>query len=131
MAHNQGGSQVKTGFYWSPKAWEMTMVPAGGGTLPGSADHSFVRIPTVLFLLLAPIMGAGYVFFLPFVGFVLLGHWAARKAGAFIKDAFMHIAVAVSPHWAPGEAYLASRRQARAARETKALTSLTDKVDHN
>jgi len=28
----------------------------------------------------------------------------------------MHIAVAVSPSWAPGEAYLASRKRAKAER---------------
>ncbi len=136
MAHNNnGGSQVQTGFYWNPKAWEMAMIPAGGGTLPGSPDQSFHRIPTVLFLVLAPIMGAGYVFFLPFVGFVLVANWAARRATVLAKDLFMHIAVAVSPQWAPGEAYLAGRRRQRAARlaarEAEALKRLDEKVDHD
>ncbi len=114
---SQGGSQVKSGFYWSPRAWEMTMIPAGGGTLPGKADREFLRVPTPLFLLLAPVMGAGYVFFLPFVGFVLIANWAGRKAAVLVKDAFMLTAVAVSPKWAPGEAYLAGRRQARQERK--------------
>ncbi len=113
----KGGTQVKTGFYWSPKAWEMAMIPAGGGPLPGGAGHDFFRVPTLLFLLLAPVMGACYVFFLPFVGFVLVASWAARKAGVLAKDIFMLIAVAVSPKWAPGEAYLAGRRRAREAKK--------------
>jgi hypothetical protein len=116
---SKGGTQVKTGFYWSPKAWEMAMIPAGGGMLPGSPEHEFLRVPTLLFLALAPIMGACYVFFLPFVGFVLVGNWAARKAGVLAKDAFMLVAVAVSPKWAPGEAYLAGRRRDREVRKAE------------
>jgi hypothetical protein len=34
-------------------------------------------------------------------------------------DSFMHIAVAVSPSWAPGEAYLADRKRAKAERAAK------------
>jgi hypothetical protein len=133
MAH-KGGTQVKTGFYWSPKAWEMAMVPSGGGSLPGSVEHDFFRIPTLLFLVLAPVMGACYVFFLPFAGFVLLGTWAARKAAVLAKDTFMLVAVAVSPQWAPGEAYLAGRREARkakkAARQAADLRRREERQDH-
>ncbi len=126
----KGGTQVKTGFYWSPGAWEMAMIPAGGGTLPGSAEHEFLRVPTVLFLLLAPLMGACYVFFLPVVGFVLVANWGARKLGAMAKDAFMLIAVAVSPKWAPGEAYLAGRRREREAKQA-AREKRADRSDDN
>ena len=34
MAHN-GGTKVNFGFYWSAKAWDMAMIPAEGGLLPG------------------------------------------------------------------------------------------------
>jgi hypothetical protein len=132
---SKGGTQVKTGFYWSPKAWEMAMIPAGGGTLPGSANHEFFRVPTLLFLVLAPIMGAGYVFFLPFVGFVLVANWAARRAGVMAKDAFMLVASAISPKWAPGEAYLAGRRRERkamkAAREAADMKRLENEAGDN
>ena len=130
---SKGGTQVTTGFYWSPKAWEMSMIPAGGGMLPGSAEQEFLRVPTLLFLVLAPIMGACYVFFLPFVGFVLVANWAAKRAGVLVKDAFMLVAMAVSPTWAPGEAYLASRRRDRevrkAAREAADRKRLEGEVD--
>jgi hypothetical protein len=113
MAHN-GGTKVTYGFYWSAKAWDMAMIPAEGGLLPGGADRSYTRIPTVLFLLMAPLMGALYVVFLPFAGFALvLGH-ALRALKTLAMDAAMQIAVAVSPSWAPGEAYLANRKRAKA-----------------
>jgi len=118
MAHN-GGSNVNFGFYWSMQAWDMAMIPAEGGLLPGGADRSYKRIPTVLFLLMAPMMGALYVVFLPFAGFALLFGHLGRAVKTMATDAFMHIAVAVSPQWAPGEAYLAARRREKAARASK------------
>ena len=113
MAHT-GGTKVNYGFYWSAKAWDMAMIPAEGGLLPGGSDRHYTRIPTVLFLLMAPIMGALYVVFLPFAGFALVAGHALRALTTLATDAFMHVAVAVSPAWAPGEAYLAARKQAKA-----------------
>jgi hypothetical protein len=94
----------------------MAMVPAEGGMLPGAADRHYTRIPTFLFLLMAPIMGALYVVFLPFAGFALVAGYAARGLKRLATDSFMQIAVLVSPHWAPGEAYLAGRRREKAAK---------------
>ena len=121
MAYN-GGTKVNYGFYWSAKAWDMAMIPAEGGLLPGGTDQRYTRIPTFLFLLMAPIMGALYVVFLPFAGFALLIGHAAIGLKTLATDAFMHIAVAVSPHWAPGEAYLAGRTREKAAKAEKRLT---------
>ena len=125
MAHT-GGTKVDYGFYWSAKAWDMAMIPAEGGLLPGGSDRHYARIPTVLFLLMAPLMGACYVVFLPFAGFALLAGHAFRGVKTLATDAFMHIAVAVSPTWAPGEAYLAARKRAKAeqaAARTRAKTA--------
>lgn len=118
MAHN-GGSKVNFGFYWSMQAWDMAMIPAEGGLLPGGSDRSYMRIPTVLFLLMAPMMGALYVVFLPFAGFALLAGHLGKAVKTMATDAFMHIAVAVSPQWAPGEAYLAARKREKAAKTPK------------
>ena len=57
MAH-AGGTKVNSGFYWSMAAWDMAMVPAEGGLLPGGTDRHYKRIPTFLFLLMAPFMAA-------------------------------------------------------------------------
>ena len=119
MAHT-GGTKVNYGFYWSAKAWDMAMIPAEGGLLPGGSDAAYTRIPTFLFLVLAPLMGALYVVFLPFAGFALVIGHAARAVKTLATDAFMHLAVALSPSWAPGEAYLAARQREKAAKSTKA-----------
>lgn len=109
-----GGTTVKNGFYWSMQAWDMSMVPAEGGVLPGDTTRRYTRIPTFLFLLMAPFMGAAYVVFLPFIGFALVFNWALRGLKTVVTDAFMTVAVAVLPQWAPGEAYLAARKRDKA-----------------
>lgn len=113
MAH-VGGSKVRYGFYWSARAWDMTTVPAEGGVLPGPPERRYSRIPTILFLLMAPLMGALYVVFLPLAGFVMIGGHLVRATRRLAVDAFMHVAAAVSPQWAPGQAYLAGRRRKKA-----------------
>jgi len=114
-----GGTKVNYGFYWSAAAWDMAMIPTEGGLLPGATDRRYLRIPTFLFLLMAPIMGALYVVFLPFAGFALLLGHLGKAVSRLATDAFMHIAVAVSPQWAPGEAYLAARTREKAAKAEK------------
>lgn len=126
MAHT-GGTKVNYGFYWSAKAWDMAMVPAEGGLLPGGSDRRYARIPTGLFLLMAPLMGALYVVFLPVAGFVLVAGHALRALKTLALDAVMQIAVAVSPSWAPGEAYLASRKRAKAERAAARKRALDTK----
>ena len=119
MARYAGGSLAGHGFYWSAGAWDMAMVPAEGGLLPGNAARGYTHIPTFLFLLMAPIMGALYVVFLPFAGFALLASFLFKAIASVATGAFMRTAVLVSPHWAPGEAYLASRRNEKAAKAAK------------
>ena len=46
--------------YWNKERWELTNEPQHG-----------VRIPVWLALLIAPLMGAGFVLFLPFAGVIL------------------------------------------------------------
>ena len=65
---------------------------------------------------MAPLMGALYVVFLPVAGFVLVAGHALGALKTLALDTVMQIAVAVSPSWAPGEAYLASRKRAKAER---------------
>lgn len=79
-----GGTTVKGGFYWNRGTWHLENVEGKTGMLPGNGETRYVWVPTLLMLLLAPVMGGLFVVFLPFVGFALLfgavGKWAL---GAF------------------------------------------------
>ena len=67
-----GGEIVKAGFYWNVREWEAQVVPREGGPLKGGPDERYLRVPLPLLLLLAPLMGAAYAMFLPFIGFAML-----------------------------------------------------------
>lgn len=87
MFNHKGGDVVKGGFYWNQAQWRLENVEGKSGTLAGDADSRFARVPTLVLFLVAPIMGALFVVFLPFIGFALLvGMVAARGLGMFRKE---------------------------------------------
>jgi hypothetical protein len=68
----RGGDMVKFGFYWNVAEWEAQIVPAEGGQLKGDASTRYVRLPLLALLIVAPLMGAAYAMFLPFIGFAMV-----------------------------------------------------------
>jgi hypothetical protein len=133
MMTREGGMAVKTGFYWNLRGWQLLTVPRQGGPLPGGVDDRYVRVPVLLMLLLAPLMGALYVMFLPFIGFAMLASFVARKSAVGVRAAFMGVMATISPQWRPGEAYLAGKKKAatppdRAPEEKGAGTAGLDEL---
>ncbi len=115
MTKRIGGTAAKNGFYWNLRKWEMTVVPKQGGILPGDASDKYLKVPVVALLLLAPIMGAAYAMFLPFIGFALLFTFLGKKALAMGRSGAVDVAATMTPDWRPGEAYLASGKKRRPA----------------
>ena len=72
MTPIHGGETVKGGFYWNLAKWDATFVEGREGILPGDARDDYRRIPVALALLAAPLMGALFVMFLPFIGIALM-----------------------------------------------------------
>lgn len=106
-----GGTAAKTGFYWNLGKWEMTMVPRQGGILPGGAGDRYLKTPVVALLVLAPLMGAVYAMFLPFIGFAMLFAFLGKKALAIGRSGAVGVAATMTPSWRPGEAYLAEKKK--------------------
>ena len=80
----RGGDNVRFGFYWNVKEWEAQIVPKEGGELKASDQVTFVRLPLLALLVIAPVMGALYAFFLPFIGIAMvLMYLAGRLRGLF------------------------------------------------
>jgi hypothetical protein len=77
-----GGDRVKGGFYWNRGTWHLENVEGKTGALPGNGETRYIWIPTLLMLVLAPVMGGLFVVFLPFIGFALLfgalGKWGLQ-----------------------------------------------------
>ncbi len=87
MFKHKGGDAVKGGFYWNQANWHLENVEGKAGTLPGGDEARYLRVPTLALFVLAPLMGALFVAFLPFIGFALLaGMLVARAMGLFRKQ---------------------------------------------
>lgn len=86
MFKHKGGDVVKGGFYWNQAKWHLENIEGKSGSLPGDESARYARVPTLLLFVLAPLMGALFVVFLPFIGFALLiGMLVARVMGLFKK----------------------------------------------
>jgi hypothetical protein len=77
MFRYAGGQTVRHGFYWNADKWQVTLVERQGGDLPGEARERYARVPVLAMLLVAPIMGALYVIFLPLIGFAMVFDYVA------------------------------------------------------
>jgi hypothetical protein len=83
MARHFNGETVKAGFYFNLASWEVQALSGDGGVLGGKVGEPWVRMPAILLLVLAPIMGAAYVVFLPFIGIAMfLNHLFGRVAAS-------------------------------------------------
>jgi hypothetical protein len=73
MTTFKGGQAVGPGFYFDKARWEITTIPPEGGELKGTGTDVYLRIPVLAMLALAPILGAVYVMFLPFIAIAMAG----------------------------------------------------------
>lgn len=134
MARYQGGEQAKAGFYFNSTTWEILTLSGEGGVLAGSTDMRFVRLPLPILLVAAPMMGAAFAMFLPFIGIALVLDYAARQAWAAGREAMHAATLALSPRTRTGEAYFTGSTEAKDERtaddEAKArLEELERKVE--
>ena len=87
MLKYKGGNQTKGGFYWKKGEWEIVTVEGKNGMLPGGNECEYMRIPGVLFVPLAMILGGAFVIFLPFIGFAMLFTMIATKVAQGVNAA--------------------------------------------
>ena len=80
MLNHKGGENTKGGFYLKRGEWEIVTVEGKNGALPGGVECEYIKLPALLFVPLAMVMGALYVMFLPFIGFAMLFTMIAKKA---------------------------------------------------
>jgi hypothetical protein len=80
MLNHKGGNNTKGGFYLKKGEWEIVTVEGKNGPLPGGLECEYIKLPAILFVPLAMVMGALYVMFLPFIGFAMLFAMIAKKA---------------------------------------------------
>lgn len=85
--HHHSGAAVESGFYLNPRTWAIEPIPAGGGRLPAGEGH-WLRVPMVVALALAPVLGLTFAMFLPAAGFIVFAlHLVGLVARPFRKAA--------------------------------------------
>ena len=85
MFRYTGGETVKGGFYWSRTGWRLEAVQAPVGVLPGEAETRYVRVPVLVMIPLALLMGGGFVLFLPLIGFGVMAEWLFVTGRAAVR----------------------------------------------
>jgi len=108
---SKGGTRVKAGFYWRRSRWEIVPLSGAGGVLPGGPDEIYHRIPILVMLAVAPIMGALFVVFLPFIGFALMLQYLAHSSVRAVRHGAGELAATLGPSWRPGETFLFGRHK--------------------
>jgi hypothetical protein len=71
-----GGTKAEAGYYFNRKTWELQNIEEGEA-LP---EGEFVEVPTAGLFVVAPVLGAMFAIFLPFIGFAMTAYGAGKKA---------------------------------------------------
>ena len=110
MTNLMGGTRVTKGYYFDMKRWALQTVARDGDQLPHTAAHVYFHVPLLLVFVIAPLMGAAFLMFLPFIGFYVVFQAALRPVARLFRRSATEMAATVQPGWQPGEAHLTGRR---------------------
>ena len=109
MTTIEAGTQVKKGYYFNVKSWTLEPMANDGAALPGAKGEKYFHVPLLLAFVVAPIMGAAFLMFLPFIGFYLALSAMVRPVTRLFTSSATELAATMSPGWAPGVAHLAGK----------------------
>ena len=71
MKRYEGGNEVQGGYFWHAGKWEVVTISGEKGTLPGTAKDAYLKVSLPVLFVGAPVMGAAFALFLPFLGFAM------------------------------------------------------------
>jgi len=107
MLKYKGGHKVGKGTYWNLSDGRREDV-MGEGTLPGDEKSTYLKVPSIVMLLLGPVLGLLYVLTLPFVGIAMVVMLLIGKANVMLLQVFGRT---VSFGWRPVESYLSGKKR--------------------
>jgi hypothetical protein len=126
MTTYESNAAVKSGYYFNTATMALIPVERDGGRLPNEKG-SWIAVPTAAALLLTPLLGAMFAFFLPALGFLLLGQATGKRFAAAFASGAGEI---VTPGYAPGMAHLTGKEAGEAKREGEAkATPALEKIE--
>jgi hypothetical protein len=134
MLRHQGGEPVKAGFYLNLDSWEVNTV-SGTDTavLAGSESTRYLRVPVAGMLVFAPLMGAVFAMFLPFIGIAMVAQYAAVKGYSGARQVAHSMVGALGPSWQPSTAHLTGspdKKQATAEETGREADAKLESLEH-
>ncbi len=99
------GIPVKSGTYLNTRRFTFAQVK-DGDRLPGGAEDRWVRVPVVLAIAAAPVLGGIFVVAFPIIGAAALVNAIARKLVGGVKETAADLAANLAPGPVAGEAHL-------------------------
>lgn len=112
MTTYTGTQPVKNGIYLNTKTFAITMMDKIG-PLPGTELDTFRRIPILLMVAVAPLLGLVYVMFLPLIGFAMVFYLLGTSLVHVLADAAASAVRVVQPSWEPALAFLSRSKPAK------------------
>lgn len=112
MTTYTGTQNVESGLYFNVKHLTVTTMESAGA-LPGTTDDRYRRVPMLLMLAAAPLLGLAYVIFLPLIGFGMVAYLLGHKAVQVTSDAATEAVRVLQPGWAPALAFLSRSKPAK------------------
>ncbi len=117
MTTYTGRQQVEPGLYLNTTTYAIQTMDTTG-TLPGTELEHYRRIPMLLMLAAAPLLGLAYVMFLPLIGFAMVIRLLGTKLVQLFGNAAAQVVRVVRPSWAPALAFLSRSKPAKIAAPT-------------
>ena len=125
MTTYTGRQQVESGLYLNLTNYSVATLDKAG-ELPGTELDTYRRIPMVVMLAAAPLLGLAFVMFLPLIGFGMMLHLVGTKVAHLVSGAATEGARVMRPSWAPALAFLTRSKPAKPTDAEKAPAEATD-----
>lgn len=105
MTTYTGAQDVDPGLYLNLRKFSLASVERREA-LPGTATDTYRRVPMLLMLAVAPLLGLVFVIFLPLIGFVMVSYLLGSKAVEVGQGVREQMGRVRRPGWAPALAFL-------------------------
>lgn len=134
MTRYHGNQQAKAGFYFNLTTWHVSTLSGEGGPLPGPDQARYLRLPLPVLIVVAPLMGAAFAMFLPFIGIAMVLDFVAKKVWRAAREAAHGTMMAMSARTRTGEAYFTGTTDEKAAGQAddkaeEALSRIEQKIN--
>jgi len=128
MTSYVGTQEVEPGLYINLRKFSVTSVERRGA-LPGAATDTYRRLPMLVMLAAAPMLGLVFVIFLPLIGFAMVAYLLGNKAVELTTGVVEQMGRVRRPGWAPALAFLSRSKPADSAPATAEPDAWTESVE--